>query len=269
MKRSCLVLVAVCWSAAAAFAQNDLADQKTIERIVKEINLVSSLHARHQGQPNLKGMPKYSAKKLAVYGLDDAPSADMERRRWQADKDKYEKDHPVRATIFEAMAEMENVQKLELRMVLLGGKITPKTKIDFLREQEPIGLAIFKLERILAQMKEADGQRKQELNKSWLLNFDFAQSRVEANLVFLYEYNFTLGIIRVDHLPELRPGDAGWRIVSHPGLHITETKAKVYAKVRAKRLRDFRTEHADTPWAFFSEIEGGRLLGMEWTPAKE
>lgn len=268
MKRFCLVVFALCWPA-AVLAQDDAADEKAVERIVQEINLVPSLHARHQGQPNLKGMPKFSRKKLAAYGSDDPQTADKERRHWQTDRDKYEKDHPLRAAIFAAMAEMEDVQKLELRVVLLGGKITPKIKAAMLQEQAPIGIAIFKLEQILLHMREMEERRAREASKRWLLNFDFAVTRLEANLIFLYEYNFTLGAIRADKLPELRPGDAGWRITSHPNLHITEAKAKQYAINRAKRLRAFRAEYADTPGAFFADIEAGRLLGMEWTPAKE
>ncbi len=264
-------LIASMWLAftAPAFAQDEMADDKTIRRICDEIELVPSLHARHQGAANLKGMPKYSTKKLAAYLADDAPAADKERKRWAADKEKYAKDHPHRAVIFEAMAAMEEVQKLELRVALLGGPITPKIKAGLLLEQEPIGMSMFRLEKILERMKKAEEVRGQEKSNRWLLNFDFARCRLEANLIFLYEYNFTLGTIRKDDLPELRPGDAGWRITSHPNLHIAEPKAKNYAADRAKRLRGFREDHAGTPWSFFADIEGGRLLGMEWSPAKE
>jgi hypothetical protein len=253
---------------ACYFAQDDVADDKAIQRIREEIELVPSLHARHQGAANLKGMPKFSAKKLAGYGADDAP-ADKERKRRAADKDKYAEDHPLRAVIFEAVEGMEEVQKLELRVALLGGAITPKIKAAMLEEQAPIGMSMFRLEQILGRMRKAEEQRGQEKSKRWLLNYDFARSRLEANLIFLYEYNFTLGTIRKDNLPDLRPGDAGWRITYHPNLHIPEPKAKRYAEDRAKRLSGFRAEHADTPWAFFADLEGGRLLGMEWSPAKE
>ncbi len=269
MKWFYLVLVALSAPPSLALAQGEVADEKTIERIIQQINLVPSLHARHQGQPNLKGMPKYLAKKLAPYALDDMQSVDKERRRWQLDRDQYERDHPLRAATFETMVEMESVQKLELRVVLLGGPITPKVKATMLQEQAPIGMAIFKLEQILVQMRDVGEKRQQEKSRVWLANYDFALARLEANLVFLYEYNFTLGTIRADNLPPLRAGDAGWRITSHPNLHITEAKAKQFAQDRARRLRAFREEHAGTPWAFFADIEAGRLLGMEWTPAKE
>lgn len=250
------------------FAQDDVADAKTIERIRAEIELVPSLHARFQGEPNLKGMPKFSAKKLAEYGAVDA-SADKERKRWAVDKKKFAEDHPLRGAVFDTMEAMEDVYKLNLRVTLLGGQITPKAKAAFLEEQAPIGMAIFQLEKKLKQMIEVDVARGQEKSKRWQLNFDFARTRLEANLIFLYEYNYTLGTIRRDALPELRPGDAGWRLTFHPNVQFVERKSKVYQADRTKRLQQFRTEHADTPWAFFADIEGGRLLGMEWAPAKE
>jgi len=123
---------------------------------------VPSLHVRHQGAANLKGMPEFSANKLAGYGGDDAP-ADKERKRWAAAKDKYAEDHPLRAVVFEAVEGMEEAQKLELRVALLGGAITPKVKAALLEEQAPIGMSMFKLEQVLGRMKMAEERRGQTL----------------------------------------------------------------------------------------------------------
>lgn len=258
-----VVLVSSVW------AGDKTADEKTILRIQQEIELVPSLYAKHQGAPNLKGMPKYAAKKLAEYDIDDPQTADKERKRWADDREKYGKDHPLRAAIFEAVEAMDEIQKVPPRTVLLRGQITPKLKAAFFEEQAPLGVGIFNLEKILTQMKKADGERKNEKSLRWRMNFDFARARVEGNVLFLFEYNYSLGTIRRDTLPELRPDDAGWRITFHPNMHIDEVKVKRCAEDRAKRLSKLRADHASTPWAFFADIEGDRLLGMLWSPAKE
>jgi hypothetical protein len=183
-RRSLVSLLLVFPLSALPAAGQDGANAKAIQRVLQETALVPSLYARHQGEPNLKGMPKVAAKKLAAYTLDDAETADKEKRRWLSDRERYQKNYPIRAAIFDAMAEMEAVEKLKLRVSLLGLPITPKVKTALLQEQAPIGLAIFRLEQVLARMREADALRKQEKNRRWLLNFDFARTRIESNLIF-------------------------------------------------------------------------------------
>lgn len=255
--------------AGPTFGEAKPADGKTLQRIQQDVELVPSLYAAFQGAPNLKGMPKFTPQKLAEWAIDDAQTADKERQRFAGDREKYAKDHPLRAIVFEAAEEMEQIAKLNLRMTLVDRNITPKLKAAMLEEQKPIGMAMFRLEQVLVRMKEADDQRAQEKSPRWTLAFDFARTRIEGNLVFLYEYNFTLAKIRTDNLPELRKDDAGWRINFDPTLHVLEQKAKAYAKERSKRLSALRKQHAETPWAFFADVEGGRLLGMTWAPAKE
>ena len=198
---------------------------ETIQRIVEDVQFVP-LVPRGDTLVNVTALPQFSAQKLAPYGIDPRQTAAAERKLYEANREKYAKDFPLRGVIFEAAAQSEEVQKRKLRMVLLA-PLNPKQKAAFLLEQEPLGLAVFKLVQLLGDIKEANGQRDKEKSKRWQAAFDFALVRVESNLVSLFEYNFTLGQIRADNLPELSPDDDGWRIAPRPKIYVTEAKRRI------------------------------------------
>jgi hypothetical protein len=270
MKRSSVLPVTLFLLALAtqAFAQGEAIDAKTFKSISQEIELVPSLYARFQETPKLKGMPKFAAAKLIGYGINDGQTVDKERKNWLANKAKYSRDYPLRAAIFIAADQMVDVQKLELRM-FLARPITPQEKAAVMKEQGTAGIAAFRQEQALVQMKEAGEERDKEKNKRWQANYDFAHARVQSNLLFLIEYNYTLGRIRADNLPELGEGDEGWKINFRSNAQVTEAKAKDYAKDTMKRWQKIQADYPDTPWAYFAERESQRPLGMEWTPKKK
>jgi hypothetical protein len=83
--------------------------------------------------------------------------------------------------------------------------------------------------------------------------------------MYLYEYNYTLGQIRADNLPELAPGQSGWRVgISGTKLSVPEPKAKSYAKETTKLWKRIQEEYPDTPWALLAERESMISLGLAW-----
>ena len=251
-----------------AFSQGDDVDKKTIKRLLPEMDLVPSLYARGEEPLNLKTLPKFSATKMFGYPIAKKETVEAERGFWKASKEIYAKKHPLRAAIFEAMDETAKLPK-DFPMMTLAAPIGPKEKVAFLTQQEPIGIAIFKLKAIVRQMAEAAEKRDQEASNRWKANFDLARARTLGNVIFLYEYNFTLGQIRADNLPELGPDRDGWRIAFSPKINVPEGEAKAYAKELAKLLTKIQEEHAGTPWAYFAERDSKRNMGMTWEPRRK
>ena len=235
----------------------DAADKKLVEGIAQEIDLVPGLYVRLQTDKP-KELPTFSAKRLALYA-DKDQNLDKERGRWKANKDKYAKDFPLRAAIFEAADTAPNPT---LTMVLQG-PLNAKTKAAAMDRQAAIAVAIFKLEQSLAAIKDADEHRAKETSKRWQANFDFARLRVEGNIAFLTEYNFMLGKIRNDQLPDVGPG--GWKVVLEPKLSVTEAKAKDLFKQRGKLIKKVQEDYVSTPWDYFAERESKYQLGLKWT----
>src|SRR5262249_23753765 len=155
-------------------------------------------------------------------------------------------------------------QKVRMRETL-NSPVDPKRKAAFLMEQEPLGISIFKLKGALAAIKEANEKREMETSKRWQANFDYIQARLQSRLIYLFEYNYTLGQIRADNLPELAPGQSGWRIgVSGPKLNVTENDAKDLAKKTKKLWDDIESKYPDTPWALLAQRESKIALGLTW-----
>ena len=258
------VLLAAVVSCTSAVRGGDVADKKLVEAMAQEIDLVPGLYVKFQEGGKAKDLPTFSAKRLAPYALDKDQTVDKERARWKANKEKYAKDFPLRAAVFEAADAAPNVT---LTMAIQG-PLNAKAKAAVLDRQAPIGMAIFKLEQPLAQLKEADEHRAKETSKRWLANFDFARLRVESNIAFLMEYNYALGQIRADQLPNLGPGESGWKLVLRPKLSVTEAKAKDLYKQRSKLIKKIQDDYFSAPWDYFAERESKYQLGLEWTTIK-
>jgi hypothetical protein len=250
------VLGPACWAGDAE------ADKQTIDGIIQEIELVPTFYAKYPASLKAKPMQKVEAKKLADYAPDQP--LQKERDLQQADREKYAKEFPLRAAIFAAAEEMDKAKELQIRMVVFRG-VTEVSKAIYMQHQEAHGVALFKLEKMYERMLELDKQRDKEKSKRWRANFDFALTRLETDLIFLMEHNFALGRIRADALPELKPGEDGWRITFKPKINVSEKKAKDLVKLVKKRQDSIKAGHEGTPWAHVAEHESQRSLGMEWT----
>ena len=211
-------------------------------------------------------------KQLAGYEMTAKDSIEQNRKRWLANKSAYAKIFPLRAALFEAALEAEGLRslKIPLRLVMDGAPLpTPKQKKIAMQMQSALGMAIFKLEKLHKKMEEAADARDKETSARWNADFDFARARVQTNLIFLIECDYTYGQIRADGLAKLAADEDGWKIVAAPKIRATEGKAKTMVKNRLKLLKKIQDEYPDTPWAYFAERETKRDLGMEWMAKKK
>jgi hypothetical protein len=252
---------------APAFAQD--ADQKTIEAIVQEIEMVPSLYGRNEKPTKLT--VKFSAAKLAPYAAGvEKQTLELERERWKVS---YAQAYPLRAALFEAAQEAESFKALKIQMVFVsppGPMVAVKQKAYVMQLQEALGKTIFKLEQALKRMLEAEEKRAGEKSLRWKADFDFGHARLQTNLLFLQEYSYALGQIRADAMPALaKDKEDGWRIVARAKITVPETKAKQMSKDRLSLLKKIQEDHPGTPWAYFAELESRRDLGMEWAAKKK
>jgi hypothetical protein len=269
IRRSSLIALVGLLCACAVRAQE--ADKKTIDAILQEIEMAPCLYARLDASSKPE-LPRFVAAKLLAYQLADNDSVEQNRKRWSADKPGYAKNFPMRAALFEAVEESENLRSLKVPVTLplvKGPLIEKKQKKGVLDIQGSLAVSIFKLEQAYKKTDDVSDWRDKQKLPRWKADFDFAQARMQTNLLFLYECDYTFGQVRADTLPKLATNEASWKIVLRPKLNVTEPKAKSLAKARLKLLNQIQKEHAETPWAFFAERESKRDLGMEWMGKKK
>ena len=244
----------------------DAAGIAQVNNILDELRAIPSVRDTRTGDKNLlnaQNLPAFSAKKLDAYKADGYQNITELKKRYNSNKEMFEKEFPLRATYFEALIALEESDKIRMREVL-PGPIDPKRKAAFLLEQEPIGQSIFKLELVLAKVKESAEKRDDEVSKRWQANFDYLQARLQSRLVYLFEYSYTLGQIRADNLPELAAGQSGWRIGTGKKIAVTESKAKALAKESKKLWDRIQTQYPGTPWALLAQRESMITLGLAW-----
>jgi hypothetical protein len=244
----------------------EAAGHAQVNNILDELKLLPPVRDTRIGEKDLlnaQNLPAFSAAKLAAYKSDGYQNINELKKRYTGNKEMFDKEFPLRAAYFEALNALEESNKIRMREVLQG-PIDPKNKAAFLLEQEPIGQSIFKLEQVLAQLREVADNRDAEVSKRWQANFDYTQARLQSRLVYLFEYSYTLGQIRADNLPELEPGQSGWRIGTGKKIAVTESKAKALSKESKKLWERIQTQYPGTPWALLAQRESLMTLGLAW-----
>ena len=250
----------------------EAAGAATIERILEELRIMPPVRDTRAGDISLlraQNLPAFAAKKIDGYKADGYQNITDLQNKFKNNREAFAKEFPLRAAYFEALEELAESKKVEMREVL-ASPVDPKRKAAFLQEQAPLGISIFKLEGILAIMKDAEEKRESETSKRWQANFDYMRARVYGRIVYLYEYNYILGKIRGDDLPELAPGQTGWRVgVSGSKITVTDQKAKGYAKETQRIWKHIQNEYQDTPWSLLAQRESMFALGLAWRPKSD
>jgi len=252
-------------------AGGDAAGHAQVNNILDEIKLLPSVRETRQGEKALlsaSNLPAFGSKKLDAYKPDGYQNIAELQGRYKKDKEAFAKAFPMRAAVFDAVAALE--ESNQIRMIeVLNGPVNAKDKPGFLKKQSDPGISIFKLEQALAVLKEAGEKRDVETSKRWLANFDYTQARLQSRLVYLFEYSYTLGQIRADNLPELAPGQSGWRIGTGKKIAVTEAKAKALSKDTKKIWDRIQNQYPDTPWALLAQRESMISLGLVWRPKSD
>ncbi len=250
----------------------EAAGAATIERILDELRVMPPVRETRASDLSLvkaHNLPAFNSKKIDVYKGEGYQNITDLQNKYKNGKDMFAKEFPLRAAYFDTLEMLQESKKVQMREVL-SSPVDPKRKAAFLLEQEPLGISIFRLEGMIAAMKEADKQRENETSKRWHANFDYMQARLYGRVVYLYEYNYTLGKIRGDDLPELAPGQSGWRVgISGSKITVPDQKAKAFAKEAQKLWKHIQDEYPDTPWALLAQRESMIALGLAWRPKSD
>jgi hypothetical protein len=252
-----------------------------VNGILDEIRKLPVVRETRAGDNNLlraQNLPAFPMDTLGYYKPDGYKDigelydrykksvADAEQSK--AEMDEFSKQYPLRGAYFAAVEMLEKSNRLQMREVL-SSPINPKDKALFLNEQKPIAESIFHLKNILALMKQAEKERAKETSKRWQANFDYTQARLRSRLIYLFEYNYTIGQVRNDNVPDLVTGQTGWRIGTGRKIAVTEPEAKNLFKQTKSLWKKIEDEYPDTPWALLAQRESLVSIGLQWRPKSD
>jgi uncharacterized caspase-like protein len=208
-----------------------------------------------------------SAKEIDEYKDDGFNPFNADAAELSANKDKY----PLRMMTYEISTKLKEFVGLPMREVLSnpGGPLDAKAKSRFLLEQKDPALAVLVLEETLADAKKLAEDREKETSKRWQAHFDLALARLQSRLVYIYEYNNLIALIRGDALPELSPTSTGWRINTSAKIQIKEASVKAMAKDASKIWERLSKDYPGTPWAVIAKREKNVSMGLQWVATKD
>jgi hypothetical protein len=258
--------------AGALALQDGAASKADVQSIVEEITLTPSLQRigvkPEPGQKPLGQLP-FSAKVLAAYRPDGDKSITELRKQQKDDPAAFAKRFPNKAVVLDAIEALQKTGRVKLAETLVG-PLNPKTKAAFLNQQAEPGTAILELQGALSEMQRlVEKNLITKASKRWQAHFDLTQSRLRAQIAYLYEYGYMLGQIRRDDLPPLPKEGGRWRLVPRPKVQVPEAVAKAHAKEAAIAWKAIQEAYPDSPWAVAAERESQTPLGLEWQVRKD
>lgn len=253
-------------------APGQFAGDALVKNILDEINRIPPVRAARPGTDNslqFNYLPPFPAKALELFKEKYTSFSEL-KQMVEANP----KEYPLRVAVLKvAQALSENAKfVMEEALTSPGGPVTPQIKKGFLAKQKEPGVAIFKLEEALGELLTAEDERDKETSKRWQANYDYAKARLLSRLVYTFEYNFILGDVRADRLPDLKADiHNGWRVGAIPDVQSAKKEAKVkgWLKDIKKSWNRILKEYPDTPWAVMAKRESMTALGLEWRASRD
>jgi hypothetical protein len=255
--------------------RGNFASEALVKNILAEIREIPAVRAMRPGAENLlriNYLPPFP-KALESY-KSDSPAFDQLYRMKEDDLEKLEEKYPLRVAVVDAARVLRDNSKFTMKESLTnpGGPITAAIKNAFLKDQEQPGMAILSLETALGKLKKVGEERDKEFSKRWRAHYEYTLARLQARLVYTYEYDFCLAGVRTDRLPELNPAiHNGWRVASTEKVNATgkEPKVREYVKNVGKLWKKVMKDHPGTPWAVMARRESVTALGLDWRPSRD
>lgn len=207
----------------------------------------------------LDSSPAVSEKDLARYQADYGSWAELKKRLA-----KQPAKFALRRATLQAVDGLKEANKLGVKEKWESASAKPQGKARVLEEQRRLAQVAFDLEEKMRELDEAGENRKQETSPRWQAHYDYVRMAYLARLIFMLEYNYALGDIRSDRMPELTPGAPGWRLVPAKKLRTTEARVKNWSREMDQLLDKIAEDHPNTPWAQLAQRERLSPRGLTW-----
>src|SRR5262249_15392679 len=120
-----VMLFALLMMASEARAGDDVADKKTVRRLMKDVEQVPSLYAKGEQTPKYKSLPRFPAQTLAQYTSAKDDSTEKELETWKLNKTAYARTYPLRAATFAAAMDVHDIMNASIALVLDARALPP------------------------------------------------------------------------------------------------------------------------------------------------
>jgi len=148
-----------------------------------------------------------------------------------------------------------------------GGETSDKAKEELRKVQELPALVEAELQDVLDKLETVADQRDKQ-PKRWQVHFDYIVAQLKLRICYANQYNLALANLRGGKLPDLQPGQNGYRLSAEPNLNKnTPSNYKEMFKEAQTALTEIAKENPSTPWALLAKSDRTLALGLRLTGA--
>jgi hypothetical protein len=176
---------------------------------------------------------------------------------------------PLRQVIAQALETLKaNEKKLPERFTAPPANRLDAFSRDLVTLQKEVGLAQYELGQCLDELQSRTAERKQA-PLSLQAQADFVMARLQMRIAALGEYNYMLGRMRKELLPERNADTEAWQLTMSE--RITDRESVKYAHQARKTLKRLSVEQVGTPWELIArrELLALTFLGLQWEPVSK
>ena len=143
-----------------------------------------------------------------------------------------------------------------------GGETSDAAKEELRKVQEVPARVEADLQDLLDVLDTVAGQRDKQ-PKRWQVHYDYVVAQLKLRICYANQYNLALANVRGGKLPDLKPGQTGFRLAAEMTLdkNTPSNYKELFTEAR-KALTDLAREHPNTPWALLAKSDRTVAIGL-------
>jgi hypothetical protein len=149
------------------------------------------------------------------------------------------------------------------------GQTTDRAKEEIKQIQQiPADLEL-QLQGFLDRLEEDEiVELKMKQPKRWQVHYDYVVAQLKYRICYVNQYNLALANVRGDKVPDLQPGQSGYRVAADSKLdEKTPKKYKDLFTDAQKALKELVDKHPGTPWALLAKGDKSQAIGLRIVPS--
>ncbi|HEX3147508.1 MAG TPA: hypothetical protein VHR66_05455 [Gemmataceae bacterium] len=146
-----------------------------------------------------------------------------------------------------------------------GGETSDKAKEELRKVQEVPAKVEAELQDLLDDLEKV-AEQKEKQPKRWQVHFDYVAAQLKLRICYANQYNLALANVRSGKMPDLKPGENGYRLTAETTLDKnTPANYKEMFNEARKALTDLAKENPNTPWALLAKSDRTVAIGLRLT----
>jgi len=146
-----------------------------------------------------------------------------------------------------------------------GGETNDKAKEELRKVQEVPARVEAELQDYLDDLEKVADQRDKQ-PKRWQVHYDYVVAQLKLRICYANQYNLALANVRSGKLPDLEPGQNGYRLTAETNLDKnTPANYKEMFNEARNALTEIAKGHANTPWAVLAKSDRTVAIGLRLT----